>query len=165
MQGLAFDGSSPSTQKRSFSGYALHSACNAALFPLLFFFSGLYYTDVISTTVVLGAFLNHLGRVRCRRSSISNDIFTISLGILALLMRQTNVFWIVVYMGGLEAVHAVKTLNPGRTDQPPVTTLRKQLEYFACRCSAGDIHDLPLSRAWPDGKRQVVPVLGPQLKV
>ncbi|XP_044724046.1 DIE2/ALG10 family domain-containing protein [Hirsutella rhossiliensis] len=150
IEGLAYDRRSSSPQKWPFSEYAFHSACNAALFPLLFFFSGLYYTDVISTAVVLGAFLNHLSRVGCGSCSIQGDILTVGWGILALLMRQTNVFWIVVYMGGLEAVHAVKTLRPKRVDQPFMATLWEQQRYFGWRYSAGDIHDLPLSRAWPD---------------
>ncbi|OAQ90118.1 glucosyltransferase [Purpureocillium lilacinum] len=135
---------------RPFSTYALHTAFNIALFPLLFFFSGLYYTDVLSTAVVVGAFLNHLKRVARDRSSVASDLFTIAIGLLALLMRQTNVFWIVVFMGGLEAVHAVKTLRPERVDQPFMTTLWAQLKYFAWRYSVGDIHDLPLSHAWHD---------------
>lgn len=143
-------------QWKPFSEYALHTALNVALFPLLFFFSGLYYTDVISTAVVVGAFLNHLNRVGRDRSSIPSDLLTIALGVLALLMRQTNVFWVVVYMGGLEAVHAVKTLRPERVDQPFMTTLWEQLKFFAWRYSVGDIHDLPLSQAWPDGKRSVL---------
>ena len=130
----------------------MHTSFNIALFPLLFFFSGLYYTDVVSTAVVVGAFLNHLKRVGRDHSSTLSDLLTIALGVLALFMRQTNVFWVVVYMGGLEAVHAVKTLRPGRVDQPFMKTMGEQLRFFAWRYSVGDIHDLPLSQAWPDGK-------------
>ncbi|KAJ6447196.1 glucosyltransferase [Purpureocillium lavendulum] len=135
---------------RPASSYALHTAFNIALFPLLFFFSGLYYTDVLSTVVVVGAFLNHLKRVGRDRSSFASDVWTIALGLLTLLMRQTNVFWVVVFMGGLEAVHAVKTLRPDRVDQPFMTTLWAQVKYFAWRYSVGDIHDLPLNLAWQD---------------
>ncbi|UNI13274.1 glucosyltransferase [Purpureocillium takamizusanense] len=135
---------------RPYSAYALHTAFNIALFPLLFFFSGLYYTDVLSTAVVVGAFLNHLKRVAQDRSSFTSDLCTVAIGLLALLMRQTNVFWIVVFMGGLEAVHAVKTLRPERADQPFMTTLGDQIKYFAWRYSVGDIHDLPLRHAWHD---------------
>lgn len=133
------------------STYSIHTAFNIALFPLLFFFSGLYYTDVISTAAVMGAYLNHLKRVGRDTSSFFSDLLTILLGVVALFMRQTNVFWIVVYLGGLEAVHAVKTLRPDRVDQPYMTTLSEQLKFFVWRYSVGDIHDLPLSLAWPDG--------------
>lgn len=151
-----------SSPKGPFSEHAFHSACNAALFPLLFFFSALYYTDVVSTAAVLGAYLNHLSRVGCGRCSILSHVSTIGLGILALLMRQTNVFWVVVYMGGLEAAHAVKTLRPERVDQPFFLTLWEKLKYFTWRYSVGDVHDVPLDRAWPDGKRLDLPCSCPR---
>ncbi|ATY61863.1 DIE2 ALG10 family [Cordyceps militaris] len=143
--------SSPTPARvRAFSQYAVHTAVNIGLFPLLFFFGGLYYTDVLSTGVVLAAFLNHLRRVGVPRSSVWSDLGTVALGVAALGMRQTNVFWIVVFMGGLEAVHAVKTLRPARVDQPVMTTLAAQCRYFAWRYSLGDIHDLPVHKAYPD---------------
>ncbi|CAM1511742.1 Fc.00g092550.m01.CDS01 [Cosmosporella sp. VM-42] len=138
------------TRLKIFTQYALHTAFNIALFPLLFFFSGLYYTDVLSTAVVLAAYVNHLKRVGRDRSSILSDLSTILLGIFALFMRQTNVFWVVVYMGGLEAIHAVKTLRPERVDQPYMTTVPEQLKFYAWRYSVGDIHDPPLHMLWPD---------------
>ena len=70
-------------------------------------------------------------------NSFSSDLATIVIGTLALLMRQTNVFWIVVWMGGLQAVHAVKTLRPGRVDQPIFTTVWGQMRFFAWRLLRG----------------------------
>ncbi|KAM0082829.1 glucosyltransferase [Fusarium odoratissimum] len=139
-----------STRLRNTSQYAIHTALNVALFPLLFFFSGLYYTDVASTAAVLVAYLNHLKRIGRDRSSVLNDLTTIFLGIVTLFFRQTNVFWVVVYMGGLEAVHAVKTLRPEQVDQPVILTLFRQIKYFAWRYSLGDVHDPPLHMMWPD---------------
>ncbi|RFU78483.1 alpha-1,2 glucosyltransferase alg10 [Trichoderma arundinaceum] len=132
------------------SQYTMHTAFNIALFPLLFFFSGLYYTDVVSTAVVLAAFLNHLRRVGSDYSSFLSDIVTIFLGLGSLTMRQTNVFWVVVFMGGLEAVHAVKSLRPKTVAQPYMTTLSEQLLFFIKRWSAGHVHDLPLHMAYPE---------------
>ncbi|PHH64400.1 hypothetical protein CDD81_4621 [Ophiocordyceps australis] len=132
------------------SEYAFHTAVNILLFPLLFFFSGLYYTDVVSTAVVAGALLNHLGRVARSRTSWASDLLTIVLGVLALLMRQTNIFFVVVYMGGLEAIHAVKTPGPDREHEPCDMTLWQQLKFLGCRYSMGHVHDLPLGQAWPD---------------
>lgn len=140
-----------STKLRVFSQYSLHTAVNIALFPVLFFFSGLYYTDVASTAMVLGAYLHHLRRLGRDRSSFRSDFVTIVLGVMTLWFRQTNVFWVVVYMGGVEAVHAIKTLRPERVDQPVMTTLTEQLKYYAWRYSLGDIHDPPLHMIWPDG--------------
>lgn len=134
------------------SSYALHTAFNIGLFPLLFFFSGLYYTDVLSTAVVLGSFINHLQRVSRDTSSVVSDFVTILLGVVTLFFRQTNVFWVVVFMGGLEAVHAIKTLRPKQVVKPKATTLWQQLKHFGWRYSVGDIHDLPVSRVYPDGQ-------------
>ncbi|OAQ98586.1 hypothetical protein LLEC1_08038 [Akanthomyces lecanii] len=142
--------SSPPARVRAFSQYAVHTAINVGLFPLIFFFGGLYYTDVLSTGVVLAAFANHLSRVGVDRSSVLSDVGTVLLGVAALGMRQTNVFWVVVFMGGLEVVHAVKTLRPERVDQPVMKTLWRQCRYFAWRYSVGDIHDLPIHKAYPD---------------
>ena len=85
---------------------------NISLFPVIFFFSALYYTDVVSTLVVLVAYRNHLRRLGSRRPGIASDLWTVVLGVAALFMRQTNVFWVVVYMGGLEAVHVLKSVGP-----------------------------------------------------
>lgn len=141
-----------STRLRNTSQYALHTAFNIALFPLLFFFSGLYYTDVASTAAVLVSYLNHLKRTGRDQSSVLSDLTTICLGLFTLIFRQTNVFWVVVYMGGLEAVHAIKTLRPERVDQPVILTLFEQIKYYTWRYSVGDIHDPPLHMLWPDGK-------------
>jgi alpha-1,2-glucosyltransferase len=134
------------------SQYAAHTALNVALCPILFFFSGLYYTDVASTAVVLACFVHSLGRLGRERSSIGSDLATVGLGLLALLMRQTNVFWVVVFLGCVEGIHAVKTLRPVRVDQPVMNTLSEQVRFFAWRYSIGDIHDPPLNMAWPDGE-------------
>ncbi|KAL6353493.1 hypothetical protein LRP88_13988 [Fusarium phalaenopsidis] len=139
-----------SIRLRVHSQYALHTAFNIALFPLLFFFSGLYYTDVASTAAVLVAYLNHLRRLGRDQSSPLNDLLTVFLGGFTLFFRQTNVFWVVVYMGGLEAVHAVKTLRPERVDQPFMSSLVEQVKYYLWRYSLGDIHDPPLNLLWPD---------------
>lgn len=133
------------------SSYALHTAFNIGLFPLLFFFSGLYYTDVLSTAVVLGSFINCLQRVSRDTSPIASDLVTVVLGVITLFFRQTNVFWVVVFMGGLEVVHAVKTLRPKKVAKPKATTLWEQLKQFGWRYSVGDIHDLSVCRAYPDG--------------
>jgi alpha-1,2-glucosyltransferase len=139
------------------SSYSLHSALNICLFPLLFFFSGLYYTDVISTAAVLASFLNHLRRVRAsaegQASTFTNDAVTFLLGVVTLFMRQTNVFWTVVFMGGLEAIQAVKTLSPKPADAASGSdgTPLGNAKFYFWRSSLGDVHDVPLSEAWVEG--------------
>ncbi|KAL2267390.1 hypothetical protein VTJ83DRAFT_4667 [Remersonia thermophila] len=92
---------------RSVSAYASRTGVNVAAMPVIFFFSGLYYTDVFSALVVLVAYRNHLLRLGAGAPSLASDVRTVLLGIAALLMRQTNVFWVVVYMGGSEAVYVL----------------------------------------------------------
>ena len=151
------------TKIKAPSRYAIHSAFNIALCPVIFFFSGLYYTDVASTAVVLAAFLNSLKRMGRDKSSFLSDLLTICLGILSLLMRQTNVFWVVVFLGGLEAVHAVKTLRPQRVDEPSINTVWGRIKFFSWRYSLGDIHDPPSHASWEDGTRSPSKTLDPNL--
>ncbi|KAI1382652.1 glycosyltransferase family 59 protein [Hypoxylon trugodes] len=134
---------------RRYSPYAIWTGINVALFPVLFFFSGLYYTDVISTLVVLLAYTNHQSRVGPNKPSLLNDVYSISLGLLTLCMRQTNIFWVVVYMGGLEAVHSIKTLRPKPVATPKFTTLSQQIKFDVWRYSLGDIHDPALNLTNP----------------
>ncbi|KAK6828399.1 Dol-P-Glc:Glc(2)Man(9)GlcNAc(2)-PP-Dol alpha-1-2-glucosyltransferase [Apiospora arundinis] len=122
--------------------FALHSGLNIALFPVLFFFSGLFYTDVLSTCIVLAAYCNHTSRISgTGPPSFLNDVYTIALGVVALFMRQTNVFWVVVYMGGLEAVAALKSLDEKVTpDGPHFTRTHSQLQLFPWKYMPGHVY-------------------------
>lgn len=134
------------------SSYAYHTAVNVALFPVLFFFSALFYTDVYSALFVLLAYRNHLARVSSDSNGLLSDIWTIFLGVSTLLMRQTNVFWVAVYMGGLEAVHVIRSLKPPAVEKSTFITLWSVTKFYTWRYSLGDVHDPPLSVCWPDGK-------------
>ncbi len=81
-----------------------HTALNICLFPPLFFFYGLYYTDVLSVVSILCAYYCYL------RKEYVKVIFA---GLASLFFRQTNVFWVPVFLGGLELV---RTLPRGRPD-------------------------------------------------
>ena len=72
-----------------------HAALNICLFPPLFFFYSLYYTDVISVGLVLYAYTEFHRR---------RNIRVIVACIIALTFRQTNIFWTAIYFGGLEVV-------------------------------------------------------------
>ncbi|KAK5633485.1 hypothetical protein RRF57_009199 [Xylaria bambusicola] len=122
---------------------------NIGLFPVLFFFSGLYYTDPSSTLIVLLAYANHLTRVGAKPPSFLNDIYTLTLDIVTLAFRQTNIFWIVIYIGGLEIIHAIKALKPAPVETPKFQTLSEQLRFYAWRYALGDVHDVSLSLAQP----------------
>ena len=72
-----------------------HMTLNICLFPLLFFFSSLYYTDLTSVVFVLISYVNFKAR---------NTTRVVLGSLIALCMRQTNIFWTAVYLGGLEVV-------------------------------------------------------------
>ncbi|KAI1176059.1 DIE2/ALG10 family-domain-containing protein [Nemania sp. FL0916] len=123
---------------------------NVALFPVLFFFSGLYYTDPASTLIVLLAYAHHLrARIGPEQPSFFNDVYTFGLGVVALGFRQTNIFWVVVYLGGLEVIQTLKALNPEPVETPKFEAISDQIKFYAWRYSLGEIHDPSLSFAQP----------------
>lgn len=136
----------------SLSFHAIHTGMNIGLFPLLFFFSALYYTDVFSTLMVLFAFQNHLERLGPKGTPWRNDLFVVFLGVASLFMRQTNVFWVVVFMGGLKAVEAAKDVPAIKPQSPNEGDLLANIRYFAWRSSLGEIHDPVLNQASLDGE-------------
>jgi alpha-1,2-glucosyltransferase len=93
---------------------SFHTVINIALFPLIFFFSALYYTDVCSLSFVLGAYQYHLRSLRHGPAAGKMDMLKVfAMGLCALSMRQTNIFWVAIFLAGLHAVHQVR-----REDQP-----------------------------------------------
>lgn len=84
-----------------------HTALNISLFPPLFFFSSLYYTDVMSTLVVL---LNYNAFLRRGQGGwkIWDDFKVVLIGIVALAFRQTNIFWVAVFPAGLAVIEVLK---------------------------------------------------------
>ena len=76
-----------------------HTVLNMCLFPPLFFFYALYYTDVSSTLSVLVVYYCHL---QGHRKSL------VIAGLVSLWFRQTNIFWIAIFMGGLDLVRSLK---------------------------------------------------------
>lgn len=133
--------------------YAFHTALNIGLFPVLFFFSALYYTDVYSSFFVLLCYHNHLTRTSVRLGAVpplGSGVCTVFLGAATLWFRQTNIFWVVVYMGGMEAVFAVKGLRPGKVAPPKFEAVMDMGKWYAWRWALGDVHDPPLWGSWPD---------------
>ncbi|KAL8818735.1 MAG: hypothetical protein Q9191_007873, partial [Dirinaria sp. TL-2023a] len=80
-----------------------HTAFNICLFPPLFFFYGLYYTDVASALSVICAYRCYLMQWRKR---------FILAGLLSLFFRQTNIFWVSLYTGGIEVLRALPGGRP-----------------------------------------------------
>ena len=74
-------------------GSLVHTVANILLFPPLFFFYGLYYTDVLSVLSILLTYLLHLQ---------NKQHGVVVAGLASLAFRQTNVFWVAIYLGGLQ---------------------------------------------------------------
>lgn len=69
-------------------------------------------------------------------------------GLLALIMRQTNIFWVAVFLGGLEAVRTVAK-NPvsKKDDHIPPGYWKDRVWFEVDKWSRGNIHDVCLSTA------------------
>lgn len=101
-KGYAFqEGSSRST-----------SVTHIGTFPLLFFFSGLYYTDVFAAFTVMCTYLAwEVGKKETGPLKFCFQALHVIAGLVSLLSRQTNIFWCAVYLGGLQLVQTTKRHN------------------------------------------------------
>lgn len=61
----------------------------------------------MSTLVVLAAYSTYLSQ-RGTQNYFLSSLMTINIGVLALLFRQTNIFWVAVFPAGLAVVDALK---------------------------------------------------------
>lgn len=131
--------SSPSGLRSKISWTALHSSVNIAIFPPLFFFSGLYYTDVVSTLLVLLTYYLHMTRS-------PRPLIFLS-GLASLSLRQTNIFWVAIFLGGLEFVRTVREISGKVHEKKEDASLNRQLEWM----TGTEIHDPKLSAATAEG--------------
>jgi len=93
------------------------------LFPLLFFFSGLYYTDVLSTfTVVLTYIFWSASSSATGGLKVLYQLLHLLSGATALATRQTNIFWVSVFLGGLQVIETVKTEFGAKNVHDPVVS-------------------------------------------
>lgn len=128
----------------------VHSAFNIALFPPLFFFSALYYTDVVSTLTVLFAYAAHLESSRSS-SNLLGNFSTFSLGVIALFFRQTNIFWVAVFPAGLAVIDALKKDAPSATSNS--RDIRSLLQDS---WNEGKIFDCPVQDAGFQGAQDIL---------
>jgi len=110
-----------------------------ALFPPLFFFAGLFYTDVLSTCLVLRMYKLFLEK--------KGEVWLYLAGIFALTMRQTNIFWVAAFMGGLEAVRTLKDIPAVKREEKTPDSWKGSVQATFDRWMKGDIHDIPLRNA------------------
>ncbi|OJZ91753.1 glycosyltransferase family 59 protein [Aspergillus luchuensis CBS 106.47] len=85
-----------------------HTVLNICLFPPLFFFSGLYYTDILALLVVIEAYNWDLKRSSEGGFAPLSTLVFVVLGLVALVFRQTNIFWVAIFLGGLQVVRRLR---------------------------------------------------------
>lgn len=115
-----------------------HALFNICIFPPLFFFFGLYYTDVISAQSVLMAYsLFSQGRTK-------GFVFV---GLCSLFFRQTNIFWVSVFFGGLKVCRSLPTGRPGIEfpEKPTILDVVEGSWQHSC------IYNPLVSQAWFEG--------------
>ncbi|KAK7078164.1 glucosyltransferase [Halocaridina rubra] len=99
------------------------SAVNLSLLPVMYWFTFLYYTDVLSTLIVLVMILLHLYRAPNAAGAM---------GVIAIIMRQTNIIWV-----GFLFVHLAADVLGAKVLKAPVITftdvkmLMKKLKKIA----------------------------------
>jgi len=95
---------------------AILSSLNISLLPVLFFFNFLYYTDTVSTTMVLLMYSLYISE-KYGLSSLA--------GLLSVLCRQTNIVW-VFFMAGLAGGQILADqihIYLAKTKHPPTLAL------------------------------------------
>lgn len=115
-----------------------HVVFNICLFPPLFFFYGLYYTDVISALLVLMTYRFHLQQ--------ANKSLLLA-GLASLLFRQTNIFWVSIFLGGLQVTRNLARGRPG-IDFPEKPSY---VDVVTGSLQHGHLYDPPISNACVEG--------------
>lgn len=102
------------------------SAMNLAFFPLMYFFTFLYYTDVGSTFLVLLMYCLHLD---------GRDWFASMIGGISVLFRQTNIVWVFFVATQAAAPHlmgqAHEALSEKKCSRFSLTTWGQLKEFGA----------------------------------
>ena len=97
-----------SIRRREDRNGILYREFNIMLFPLFFFFSALYYTDVFSALTVMVSYIFWgLGQTTVKSSTVFYRFMHFASGLAALTTRQTNIFWVAIFLGGLQVVQTV----------------------------------------------------------
>lgn len=138
--------SSQSVENFSFQDW--FKAFNIITFPPLFFFSGLFYTDIASTVVVYLFFQLFLDRLLLNEENFRKEVIHVALGMVALLFRQTNIFWVGVFPAGLAIVQGAKACAKGR--QISKSGPQSVAEVLQQAWNESIVYDPPVAEAWLD---------------
>ncbi|KAI9798774.1 MAG: glucosyltransferase [Piccolia ochrophora] len=135
------------------SGLASHVSLNIFMFPVLFFFTALYYTDVLSTSSVLAAYAAFHAP---SESSTKKPLMIVIFGAIALSFRQTNIFWVGVFLSGLEVVRTLKNLQ---TKDYSWKASNDISEVVRRGWTSSEIYDVTIVEAEIEGERRAVDLI------
>lgn len=108
-----------SLRRRDEMGGILYRELNIMLFPLFFFFSALYYTDLLSALTVMVSYIFWgLGQTTVTSSMVLFRTMHFLSGLFALVTRQTNIFWVAIFLGGLQVVQTVHLATKSPLSSP-----------------------------------------------
>ncbi|KFY62572.1 hypothetical protein V496_04512 [Pseudogymnoascus sp. VKM F-4515 (FW-2607)] len=142
---------SGSTQHVDRAWKVAHEALNVCLFPPLFFFSGLYYTDVLSTLVIVVAYFAF--QRGAGGASLRGGLLAYGLGVVGLVMRQTNVFWVGVFLAGMEWIRTCTDMTAKEPNQGGQGKDKTLIERTLGPYTRGELHDPPLEESGPLGDK------------
>lgn len=115
-----------------------HALFNICIFPPLFFFYGLFYTDVISALSVIVAYQAFFS---------GGTKKLVAIGLASLFFRQTNIFWVSIFLGGLEVSRTLFLGRPGVEFPERATVSDVIVGSWQHSC----IYDPLISQAWIEG--------------
>jgi alpha-1,2-glucosyltransferase len=118
---------------------------NIALFPPLFFFSALFYTDLWSVFWVLQTIETSLAPEIDSERGFARTSKIVAFGVISLWFRQTNVFWVALFTAGMDTTRALKTI-----DARPLTRQlggHDWLEIFTISWNERKVYDPPIEDA------------------
>lgn len=108
-----------SLRRRDEMGGILYRELNIMLFPLFFFFSALYYTDLLSALTVMVSYIFWgLGQTTVTSNMVLFRTMHFLSGLFALVTRQTNIFWVAIFLGGLQVVQTVHLATKSPLSSP-----------------------------------------------
>lgn len=97
-----------------------HAAVNLCLFPPLFFFSALYYTDIASTLMVLLLLDNFFAKPT---NGVRFSFPQLAYSVAALSMRQTNIFWVAMLPAAIDIVSVIKSEKLWKTPEEKANSI------------------------------------------
>jgi len=138
------------THSNNYSLQNVHTALNVCLFPPLFFFSAIYYTDIASTAFTLLSYGVCVNGVFFRGPvGLARGFAIVVCGAAALFFRQTNIFWVAVFPAGMAVVEHLRR----NTETEPKSPSQPSFQDVAVLSWNGKLlYDPPVEDASVQGK-------------